>query len=352
MNLSQGTTKNKKPFIVKIAGGAASQCLGLMAAIHVSRLINRPFQIRHFPYSTGGYFPLAIGPLLAPGEILDVAVPTRGLIPAENLTVGSIVENHPLLKNGFTYEKFLTLLRKLNLETFGKRLRRECYLNYSLSRLNHVSRSIKSLSGGYFPFIDKYVNEEMHSRFIHAGLESPFAMHEKATELVRVVIHYRIGDKRTTYSHSGIMGDGIADPNSFRRILEEEGVIGSSEIFVISDEPDVAQTLLREVGIEADKNPIVGDLWKDLHLMSTANIVICPWSTVSQFALTFLVASGRKVYYPTSTSTGWGGKWELPGVTSYEAAYLPENHHLYNSGYSSSRDSHLIYNHEDNKDKS
>lgn len=345
--------KHKKPFIVKIAGGAASQCLGLMAAIRISKLIHRPFVIRHFPYSTGGYYPLAIGPLLSPEEILESAAPTRGLTPNENMEIGRIIENHPLLKKGFTYEKLLNVLRKLKLETLGKRIRGEFYLNYSLVRLNHVSKSIKSVSGGYFPFLDESVNEEMHSRFIRAGIESPFTSHKEVNDRVRVVIHYRIGDKRTTYSHPGIMGDGIADPSSFRKILDEEEVlIGNYEIYVISDEPDVAQALLREEGIEAAKNPELGNLWKDLYLMSTANIVICPWSTVSQFALTFLVSSGRKVYYPTATSKGWGGKWQLPGVTSYEATYLPKTHHIYHSDYSNSIGSHLIYNNENHNHKS
>jgi hypothetical protein len=345
--------RHKKPFVVKTAGGAASQCLGLMAAIRVSKLIDRPFVIRHFPYSTGGYYPLALGPLLNAEEILESAAPTRGFTPDENIEVGRIIENHPLLKKGFTYEKLLTLLRKLKLETLAKRLRGEIYLNYSLVRLNHVPKSIKSLSGGYFPFIDKQVNDEMHTRFNRAGIDSPFTRHDGIRGPIRVVIHYRIGDKRTTYSHPGIMGDGIADPNSFRKILDqEEGLLGNSEIYVISDEPDVAQALLREVGIEAVKNPETGNLWKDLYLMSQADIVICPWSTVSQFALTFLVSNGRKVFYPTATSKGWGRKWQLPGVTSYEATYLPENHHIYNSDYSNSFGAHLIYKDEDRNYKS
>ena len=57
-----------KPFVVKTAGGAASQSLGLMSAIYISLMIKRPFVIKHYPFSTGGYFPLAIGPLLSKDE--------------------------------------------------------------------------------------------------------------------------------------------------------------------------------------------------------------------------------------------------------------------------------------------
>jgi hypothetical protein len=350
--LQRKKSKENKAFVVKTAGGAASQCLGLMAAILISKQIGRPFMIRHFPYSTGGYYPLAIGPLLHEGEILDSEVSTRGLTPQENLVVGRIIEDHPLLKKGFTYEKFLNVLRKLKLETVGKRIRGEFYLNYSIARLYRVSKSINSVSGGYFPFVDKYVNDEMDSRFIRAGLKSPFSSFPEAQMQNRVVIHYRIGDKRTTYSHPGIMGDGIVNPLSFKNILEGEGSTEKREIFVISDEPDVAQGLLEEVGIKAHKNPETGNLWNDLFLMSTAGIVICPWSTVSQFALTFLVSSGKKVYYPSSTSNGWGGKWNISGVTLYDATYLPREHHIYHSDYPNSSNSHTIYNHENRNDQS
>ena len=49
-----------QPFIVRTACGAGSQLVALMAAIQVSSKIQRPFQILHFPYSTGAYYPFAI----------------------------------------------------------------------------------------------------------------------------------------------------------------------------------------------------------------------------------------------------------------------------------------------------
>jgi len=335
--------RSTSPFVLKTAGGAASQCLGLMTGIFIAKQIDRPFLVRHFPFSTGGYYPLAITPLLASEEILDAAVATRGLSLDESLEVGSIIENHPLLKQGFTYEKFLGTLRKLHLETLGKRLRNEFYVNYSAARLNAVPVSIKAVSGGFFPFVDTYVNEEMHARFVRGGIRSPFSPQNEELRHNRVVIHYRIGDKRTTYSHPGIMGDGIADPRSFQKILEDENLLRDHEILVVSDEPEEAQRLLLGVGIRAAKSPVGGSLWDDLFLMSTASVVICPWSTVSQFALTFLVAQDRKVFYPISTSRGWGGKWQLSGVRFYEANYLPKGHPIYQQSYSSSSKSDLIY---------
>ena len=79
-----------KPFVVKTAG-AASQSLGLISAIYISSIIKRPFVIKHYPFSTGGYFPLAIGPLLSKDEIVAVEGITRGLNIVDPLVVGKIL---------------------------------------------------------------------------------------------------------------------------------------------------------------------------------------------------------------------------------------------------------------------
>ena len=331
------------PFIVKTAGGAASQCLGLMSAIYVSSIIKRPFTIKHYPYSTGGYFPLAIGPLLSNDEIISEEGMTRGLNIVDPLVVGKIIEEHPLLKKGMTYEKLLGYVRLLHLETLAKRFRNEWNIDYSQKRLNRTPVNIKLISGGYFPFVNQSVNNEMDSRFVRSGLPSPYSSSTIIVPEPTVVIHYRIGEKRTTYSHVGIQGDGIVDPASFREILLSERVLGSEGIYVISDEPAAAQALLLSVGIKARVNPTQGDLWKDLALMAQAKLVICPWSTVSQFALSFLIKDGRTIYYPDSTSGGYFPKWKLNGYHSYRATFLPQGHPIYRSDYTPPVGAHQIY---------
>jgi len=332
-----------KPFVVKTAGGAASQCLGLISAIYISERIGRPFVVKHFPYSTGGYYPLAISSLLEQDEVAATPGHTRGLEISNNLEVGKIIEEHPLLKKGLTYEKLLQLVRLMRLEIFIKRFRGEYSLNYSRKRLDRVPRRVRSISGGYFPFIDPNVNGKMNLRFKLAKILSPYDPTNTPGPKPDVVIHYRIGDKRTTFSHPGIHGDGIVDPVSFREILVKNQALDSSEIYVISDEPSVAQELLASVGITAKLNPDRGDLWLDLCLMSRADLIICPWSMVSQFATTFLVDGKRKVYYPSEPSTGHSPKWSIPNLLTYRASYLESKHPIYDGSIRPSEDSHKIY---------
>jgi hypothetical protein len=334
---------NSKPFTVKSAGGAASQCLALMNAIYVSKRIERPFVLKHFPYSTGGYFPLAIEHLLSKEELDQSVGMTKGFKTPNVVGVGKIIENHPLLRKGFSWEKLFRLIRKMKLERPIKRLRKEWSLNYSIKVLKKVPRSVNSISGGYVPIVDAEVRQEMDKRFKAAGIPSPFDPRAIAAPIPEVVIHYRIGEKRTTYSHAGLGGDGIIDPVVFARILETENLLGSEGIYVVSDEPFVAQKLLSEVGIVTKINPVRGDLWVDMCLMSRADILICPWSTVSQLVATFMVQDNKKVYYPTHPSSQVKLGWSIEGVKLYTPVYLPQEHSIYKSNFEFEEDPHKIY---------
>jgi hypothetical protein len=334
---------NSKPFTVKSAGGAASQCLALMNAIYISRRIKRPFVLKHFPYSTGGYFPLAIELLLSEEELDQSAGMTKGFKTPNVVGVGKIIENHPLLRKGLSWEKLFRFIRKIKLERPIKLLRNEWSLNYSIKVLKKVPRRVSSISGGYVPIVDAEVRQEMDKRFKTAGIPSPFDPRAIAAPVPKVVIHYRIGEKRTTYSHAGLGGDGIIDPVVFARILEAENLLESDGIYVVSDEPSVAQKLLLEVGIVAKINPIRGDLWVDMCLMSRADILICPWSTVSQLAATYMVQDNKNVYYPTHPSSQVKLGWSIEGVKLYTPVYLPQEHAIYKGNFEFEEDPHKIY---------
>lgn len=331
--------------MVKTAGGAASQCLALMSAIYISRRIGRPFLIRHYPYGTGGYYPLAIEGLLDDNELDEIEGTIRGLEITNKLVIGGIIEEHPILKRGITYEKFLATLRRFGLDLYINRLRGEWCLNGSRARLDKVPQRIRYVSGGYMPFLDLEVRKELAERFKQAHLPSLFAPANEDGPVPSVVIHYRLGDKRTTFSHPGIGGEanGIVDPNSFRSILEIEGLLHEEDIYVISDEPLVAQGLLKDVGIIAKINPVKGDLWSDLALMAKARLLICPWSTVSQFVAACLVGTERKVYYPDANGAGIRPDWEIDGLLTFPAKYLPPSHEIYQGTYRSEPDAHRIY---------
>ena len=131
-----------KRFLVKTAGGAASQTLGLMNGIYISRRIGRPFTVRHFPYSTGTFFPIAIDRLLLTSETDPASGLTKGLKIDEAFEVGKVIRQHPLLKKRLTYEKLLVVIRRLNLEKPLLRMRGEWPIYVSESRLRRVPKNM------------------------------------------------------------------------------------------------------------------------------------------------------------------------------------------------------------------
>lgn len=266
-------TNFEERFLVKTAGGAAAQCLGLINAIYVSNKLGKSFKISHYPYSTGTYFPLAIQDLLNDIEIADFAVSTKGLEIGKEPVKGAVIQEHPLLSKIFSYERFLFLLRKFGVYNFMKSFQGEVVIDFSRKRLEEVSGNIKVISGGFIPLIDIKVMEELKSRFMNSPLKSPFTkINDQSPD---VVIHYRLGDKKLSRQYSNLGIDGVVDPLTFRNILEQEGLLNSKSIYVISDEPSIAKDLLQSAGIVAKVMNTNGDIWADISLMATAQFAIC-----------------------------------------------------------------------------
>ena len=319
--------QNKEKFLVKTAGGAAAQCLGLINAIYVGNKIGRSFRISHYPYSTGTYFPLAIQDLLKSIEIADVSVSTKGLELENEPVKGTVIQEHPLLNNTFSYEKFLFFLRRIGVYNFAKKLQGEIVIDFSRKRLDGISDDIKAISGGFIPLIDRKVMDELKNRFKTSSLRSPFeVLYDLSPD---VVIHYRLGDKKLARQYSNLGIDGVVDPLTFRNLLEQENLITSESIYVISDEPLVAQNLLKSVGVTAKVINTDGDIWSDIALMANAQVAICSWSQVSQLAAIFNIYNGGKVFYSDSSSTGFKPKWIIPEATSFKPNFLPSDHPLY-----------------------
>ena len=319
--------QNNEKFLVKTAGGAAAQCLGLINAIYVGNKIGRSFRISHYPYSTGTYFPLAIQDLLKSIEIADFSVSTKGLELEHEPVKGTVIQEHPLLNNAFSYEKFLFFLRKIKVYNFAKKLQGEIVIDFSRKRLDGISGHIKAISGGFIPLIDRKVMDELKNRFMTSSLRSPFEFLDDLSP--DVVIHYRLGDKKLARQYSNLGIDGVVDPQTFRNLLEQENLLTSESIYVISDEPLVAQNLLKSVGITAKVNNTDGDIWADIALMANAQVAICSWSQVSQLAAIFNIYNGGKVFYSDSSSTGFKPKWIIPEATSFKPIFLPSDHPLY-----------------------
>lgn len=329
--------------VVKSTGGAAAQVLTLLTAIYVSHNTSRHFLIRHYPFGTGGFYPLAISNLLREDELQNEYQLTKGFIDDVEFKVGSIAENHPIFRAGINREKIAELLRRVKLDTLVLLARGEWALGYSSRKLNKVPSRVKIISGGYFPFRDKSSVQELAKRFMWAGLPDIFNEDPNLGFDVGVVIHYRLGNKRTAYSHPELGGaaNGIIDPDIFKNILESQDYQGN--IYLVSDEPDLAKELLLEVGIRTLPNPLGADLWLDLKLMANAKILICPWSTVSQLAISCIQNEKVQIFYPDQTGDGAKAKWVVSNVSFYKPRYLEASHRIFQDNFIADDVNHKVY---------
>ena len=335
---------NNEKIKVKLAGGAAAQCIALMNSIYLEKKLSKQFQLHYFPHSTGTYWPFAIDFILKPGELASSEEIIKGFQPASNLEVGKIIPTHPLAAGGINYEKVLSLIRKLRLERILQKLRGESALMASMKNLEKVGRRTKAVSGGFVPLYNELVNIEMNKRFINARKKSPFSLTMNEKSRPDVVIHFRIGDKRAKFTHpSDFGGDGICDPAGFKQLIQQFGSTSMQKVVVVSDEPEVAAELLADVGVQVETNVIKGDIWEDLYLMSQAKLFIGSWSQVSQLAAVCVVGNGGRALLPSTTQVGTKIKWVIPTVDFYEPHFLERDHGIYGGSFTLDQDAHKSY---------
>lgn len=335
----------ESPFVFKMTGGAAAQCLALYNAIFISSRLERPFKVRHYDFGTGGYYPSAIKGLLNESEIDYRPIATRGFNVDISPDVGSIIHNHPAMNRGFNYESLLEVLRRLKIDAHLRRLRGEWVINGSLDRLDRVPRSVRIITGGFPPFVDTETRNSLSERFKKGGLPDIFNPQVlNPSHIQKVVIQYRLGNKREAFRYSSGVGaaHAVMDPASFRKILRSESD-HDKEIYLVSDEPELAQQLLMGVGIETKLNPYGTDLWSDLKLMAEANLLICPWSTVSQLIIACTASPDKKIYYPNTDGSGAPRSWDVDNVIYYDPTYLPKSHSVYNAKFVSDPKNHEVY---------
>ena len=332
------------PYIhVKIAGGATAQCLGLMNAIYASNKLGVPFKISYYPFSTGTYWPFAINFLLNESEILNLNLETKGLENTDELQTGKIIKDHPLFRSGFSYEKFLSLIRRFKLESKLLFLRRELAIKSSPKRLTKISNYFTTISGGFAQINEVNVNKEMSLRFQKSKLESPFT--KVNTNLNLTIIHYRLGDKKATpgqMKHTNDFNtDLIVDPKTYLNVLSNVNDLDRDNIFVVSDEPKLAQELLAEVGIKAKINSDVGNIWEDVLFMSQAKVFIGTKSQVSQLVNICVENNGGKSYMLNFSKHA--GYDKFTNTTYVESQFLAPNHSIYSLDFELEKNSHSAY---------
>jgi len=336
---------NTRPIKIRTAGGAASQLVALLSALHIKQISNREFVIEHYPYATGAYYPLAIGDLLKNEEILSTPGNTKFFKPNGNESPGALLPTHPIQRRGISYESLMKVIRKLRLENTVSLLKLEWKLDFSKKRLENFPRFAKSIGGGFPPFRDHHVlsalvERAQNTKFTHV---LSFIDESETEEEDYVVIHLRLGDKRFTFDSPTTIGDGIIDPICFRKILDLPENRKYKKVFVVSDEPDIAIELLSEVGITAAANPNGLSLLDDMELMRSSSLLLCSWSTVSQFVMCVADLEKTRIYYPRYDGTGRQPKWFIQGVQLYIPEYLPSTHQIYGNSYTPNPRSYTIY---------
>jgi hypothetical protein len=325
---------------VKLTGGATAQLLGLMNAIYASDKLGLPFKISYYPYSTGTYWPFAIMPFLNQSEILNVNVPTKGLIDNGKFEIGKIIQSHPLMNKKISYEKILSLIRTLKLEPGLNFSRRELTVLASPKRLLNINNYYRALSGGFAAINEDRVNEELNQRFIKANKKSPFTREKNHQK--HIVIHYRLGDKKAMSSHPGdFNSDKIIDPVSFKEIIDEIDGLNSENIYVVSDEPKLAQKLLADVLVSAKIIVSKGNIWEDLFFMSQARIFIGSNSQVSKLANICVENNGGTSYMFNVTKNNYYDKFKS---TRYlKSKFLETNHKIYTPDFTLEENAHSAY---------
>lgn len=317
-----------------------AQCLGLINGIFASQKLSRPLKISYYPYSTGTYWPFAIKPLLSSSEILDLDVGTRGLKLSKEAEVGKILAEHPLMTKTFSYEKLLSLLRKLRLEPLLQFMRRELAVMGTARRIIDVHGYYRTISGGFAVLNVPEVNKLMHQRFQNANLKSPLSPNIDGAD--SVVIHYRLGDKKAAGHHpSDFNADAIIDPKALAQVLKDAGLQDHKDITVVSDEPLLAKSLLAQVNVKANISSKTGSIWDDIYTMSQASFFIGSNSQVSKFASICVENNGGKSYLLNVDNQS--NFYNFSNITFIKASTLDLENPIYSLDFDLEENAHSAY---------
>lgn len=325
---------------VKLAGGSTAQLLGLMNAIYASDKLGLPFKISYYPYSTGTYWPFAISHFLSDDEILIADVSTIGLKNTHDLQVGKPIFNHPLMKRKISYERFLSLIRRFKLESTLNFFRRELTVKASTRRLSGINSYYKTLSGGFASINDETVNREMNERYHRANMKSPYGKEQTKKQII--IIHYRLGDRRMTgKGHKDFTAVKILHPKSYKKVLNQIKNLDKFKIYVISEEPKLAKSLLAQAGINVDSRITTGSIWDDLYLASQSDIFIGSDSQVSQLANIYVENNGGKSFMLNFKRDAKNKQFENTEYLNSE--FIDTQDELYQLNFSLEKNTHSSY---------
>jgi len=315
------------PLIVKSTGGTTAQLLALSNAIYVSQKLNRPFQIIHYPSSTGTFWAFELEALLEPNEYIQT--PQIPPTTATSISRGQYISTQSSIKPSFR-DVLLKAVQQLGLEQGIRSLLGEVVIRGNRAQLEKVKSSTRSMTAIFVPIINQAVFDELSRRAKLAGFANPFT---KPTETSEVVIHYRLGDMRKVPTRvPGMGGHGVVNPLTFKKILEKETIdYSKTKLRLVSDEPEIAKKVLEEIGLKVEAESHPQSVWEDLKIISGAKLFIGSLSQFSSFAGTICANNGGTVYLPSSVyGKGDNRKSSQIEVFKYfDYEYLPEGHWIF-----------------------
>jgi hypothetical protein len=285
--------------LIKVTGGFTAQLLALMNAIYLSHKFHRTFKFRYFPHSTGTFWPFEISSLLESKE-LESIVGTKGIEQSKISSPGSFISDFPTRGGGFSYAKIINIFYFFGLDRIVKRVFGEYVVAGKIARLKKVPPNSKTITGIFPPLLDPDVINEVSRRIDKSGFKNPF----KETSMARdIVIHYRLGDMRKMPARTqDLGGHGVVDPMVFYEILSGlDSISNTPEIFIVSDEPDLAVKLLEEAGFKKLFKVESSNVWDDLCVIASARVFIGSLSQFSTFGAIACHHQGGKVFLPSNT---------------------------------------------------
>ena len=331
LNYHCGVAKSRKnlSFQIRCTGGKAAQINALTNAIYLKQKLGKPFRIRHYSGSTGTFWEFQISDLLFPGE-LETVVRPQGVKDLSTATNGQRVTSFSTHLRGMNRIRIYRKLEAMGWLNFLRKSRREISIAGLKSNLEKVSARTSIVSGNFVPLDDEFVLLEMENRTSKLGTPNPF---KKDSLLDELVIHYRLGDMRIE-PHRGF-GDEesrVVDPEVFLEIISlyrcnEE----TTTIRVVSDEPKIAEELLRSVGLNAVSNHSNSTFWDDLNSMSKARFFIGSLSQMSLLGGMLCARNGGRPILPSDAH----GKGDLreslgqAGFSFHKFRYLRRSHGIF-----------------------
>jgi hypothetical protein len=325
--------KLNNPIVISTGGGSLSQLSSLMLAIFVQKKYDRDYVLEYFndgmEHTNGFVFSGVIDSSLwreitlhnsicnkSQGEMTWSRIPQelKPILEPIRYLYGQTIQSFKYVKRELSNRRGVNLVTRYadDFETF--------------KRIRHRTRSI---SGNFGFMLFPKVESELREVLIKH--EALFAISkEKIQRKSGIAIHYRLGDMRkdATYRNT----HGVVDPRDIGEIIQQinESTKVENEIFLFSDEFDIAANLLLSIGVKVKNFQRNESIWQDLSNMCGYEYLVGSYSSV-----TLMAAEIRKLFFCSPTWVPLNSRehrlkfLQTPPVHYWNAHTLPLEHEIY-----------------------